>query len=268
VWLNSLQIDNTSLNESIYLKNYSENNKFTYALNKISLSIDKEDWIKMPISDFSNKTKPFYSISGNQNTYFASNQHISFADEISFAWNLSDLFKVNLDFFRNQYQNDFNNFFKNSQSAIKSFNTFSKIAALPPTTNSQLDINRSLTGYKLGISSELGLGRDYKLGINIDYGLLDGADLVGFTNNEVTTSSFELGIRNRKFGASVNTDIYMEDNVDFMQNSRMGFELDWHFSDETKISVGSKQRFNNNVQSSSLDNLTGNIQYIKFQHNL
>ena len=64
-------------------------------------------------------------------------------------------------------------------------------------------------------------------------------------------------------------DIFLEDNTDFMQNSSYGLELDWYFSDDTTFSVGTKQRINSSIkQENSLDSLTGNIQYIKFQHNL
>ena len=114
------------------------------------------------------------------------------------------------------------------------------------------------------------MGNNYILNIDFDYGQLADADLVGFNSPEVNTSSFALGFRKAKFGASLLSDSYLEENVGLINSTRLGFELDWYFSDHTTISFGSKQRINNNQNniSNSLDSLTGDVQYIKFQHNL
>ncbi|VAW37815.1 hypothetical protein MNBD_GAMMA01-1628 [hydrothermal vent metagenome] len=233
----------------------------TQVQNQISLSINKNDWISTKIiKPYAVDTRPNYSITANHN--------IAFGKEISFAWNLSNFLSINLDIFENQLQNNFPTDYLSANNQHSSYKAFNKLT----TQSNQFNNNRNLTGYKLGIASELGLGNNYKLGINFDYGQLDGAELAGFNSNEVVTTSFALGIRKAKFGASLNTDVYLEDNVELTDYSRFGFELDWHFSDETTISVGSKQRINNNSaydnQSNSMDSLIGNVQYIKFQHNL
>ena len=221
---------------------------YNYSSDKIHLASENEDWIKTQI----NKQENYYSISTDRN--------LSFGNEVSIAWNLSKFLKVNLNVFENQLQ-------ENEVSSFNGFNNSFNKSAPQVYTN---EINRSISGYKFGISSELGLGNNYKLGLNLDYGQLDGADLIGFNNDEISTTSFALGIRKSKFGAYVNTDIFLEENIDLMETSRLGFEIDWYFSEETKISLGSKQRMNNTKleTNNSLDSLTGNVQYIKFQHNL
>ena len=201
---------------------------------------------------------PYFSIAVNQN--------INLGDEIDLAWSLSNSIRVNLSIYQNQttsnFITDINRLAPISNN--KSFNTFTSPTAI-------LDANRNISGYKFGITSEIGIGNNYKLNLNFNYGQLEDANLVGFNNNEINTSSFALGIRNAKFGASLNTDVFLEDNVDFRDHSRLGIELDWHFSDDTTLSFGTKQRLNSNSyldNSNSLDNLTGDVQYIKFKHNL
>jgi hypothetical protein len=65
--------------------------------------------------------------------------------------------------------------------------------------------------------------------------------------------------------------MYLEENIDLKDHSRLGLELDWYLSDDTTLSFGTKQRLNSDSyldRSNSIDNLTGDVQYIKFQHNL
>ncbi|MFK8010479.1 MAG: hypothetical protein AB8B80_00465 [Marinicellaceae bacterium] len=244
-------------NQTAYFpKLITDNSKpaeINYNLNSNEFSItksDNNDWINIQTDQNKN-----YSITQSQN--------LTFGNELSFAWNFTNLFKINLNVFENQFQDS-------NYASFESYDKFFGSADKNSTIDYSSEINRSITGYKFGISSELGLGNNYKLDLNLDYGQLDGANLVGFTSEEISTTSFALGIRKSKFGASVNTDIYLEDNIDLMESSRLGFEIDWYFSDETKISLGSKQRMNNIIPESnnSLDSLTGNVQYIKFQHNL
>jgi len=216
-----------------------------------------DDWINIKSSP---KT-PVFSV--------IKNQDITFGDELALAWNLSNFLSVNLSIFDSPTTNSYianiaPNPFNQNISLNKSLNTLSRQQPL-------LDVNRNLSGYKLGVSSEMGIGNDYKLNIKFNYGQLEEANLVGFNSNEINTTSFTLGIRKAKFGASINTDTYLEDNVHLIDHSRLGLELDWHFSDDTTISFGAKQRLNSNSyldQSNSLDNLTGDVQYIKFKHNL
>jgi len=220
--------------------------------NKIHLSSENDNWIYTQ----ANKQQNNYNISTNKN--------LSFGNEVSFAWNFTKFLKLNLNIFENKFQD-------NSLESIGNFNkNQGGVSNKSGTQDFTNEINRSISGYKFGISSELGLGSNFKLDLNLDYGQLEGADLVGFNSEEISTTSFALGIRKSKFGASVNTDIYLEENINLMESSRVGFEIDWYFSDETKISLGSKQRINNttNNTNNSIDSLTGNVQYIKFQHNL
>ena len=223
------------------------------------------DWIKTKVTQ------------ADKSFQVLNNEDVLLNNEISFAWNFRDKVSLSLNVFDNYLVSN------EPGRGSDSFNPVNSKSLYFPGLNKSLnisqnglnlssDINRNFSGYKLGISSELGLGDEYKLNLNFDYGQMDGADSIGFNNEEVTTTSFGFGIRNNKFGASVNTDFFVEDDTEnFMENSRLGFELDWHFSDETTISLGSKKRFNKDSSSnnsSSFESMTGNVQYIKFQHNL
>jgi hypothetical protein len=218
----------------------------------ISYSAMDSDWINVT----SNFQKPSFTLKTNND--------ITFGDEIAFAWNLSDSLSLNLSVFENQTNNLLES---QNESLINQQKSYSKLITPKPS----LEVNKNLSGYKFGISSKLDMGKSYVVNINLDYGQLEEANLAGFYNSKVNTSSFELGIRKSKFGASLLTDSYLENNTDILDNTRIGFEFDWYFSDNTIISFGSKQRYNSKSsikQSNSLDNLTGNVQYIKFQRNL
>ena len=229
-----------------------------------SLNSSKVDdaWISINNTN-ANKTSPF-QLTLNDQDYNSQ-------DELSFAWNLSDALIVNLSIFEtlaNTNQNYNNNFIQLNENLGINKN-YNKLAIQPQ--NTFLDSSRNVSGYKLGISSKLDILDNYILNIGFDYGQLEDADLVGFNSPDVNTTSFELGFRKSRFGASLLTDTYLENNVDLTGHTRLGFELDWHFSDDTSISFGSKQRIKNsssNNTSNSLDSLTGDVQYIKFQHNL
>lgn len=225
-----------------------------------------EDWIRTKVAR------------ANKGYQVLNSDDILLNNEISFKWDISDSMSLSLNVFDNYLLNSSvtgNSFNYQGFSHLKNYSVINKSLGTQSYTPSASGLNNNYSGYRLGISSQLGLGDEYKLNVNFDYGQIDGAESVGFSNDEVTTTSFGLGIRKNKFGASVNTDIYLQGNdtsdIGLLDNSRLGFELDWHFSDETKISLGSKKRINNdtsNVQPGSLESLTGNVQYIKFQHNL
>lgn len=220
-----------------------------------------DEWISINNTD-KNNSSPFQ---------LTLNNNANLGDELSFAWNLSDSFILNLSIFEalaNTNQNINSDLFQvgSNQNFNKSYNKFAV-----QSQNSIVDINRNVSGYKLGISSKLDIYNNYVLNIDFDYGQLADADLVGFNSPEVNTTSLELGFRKARFGASLLTDTYLENNIDFTGHTRLGFEVDWHFSEDTTISFGSKQRIKSNSSlntSSSLDSLTGDVQYIKFQHNL
>lgn len=217
-------------------------------------STTDENWIKTT----SKKTNTFFNLSTKQTN--------SFRDEVQMAWNFTDFFSVNVNLFED---NNYSNYFS-LPSLNANSRPFNKSTSTSLATGN-LDVNTRLQGYKIGVSSDFGIGEKLKVGINLDYGTLNRADLVGFRSENVNTSSFELGIRNSKFGASVITDGVIENNTFLTEQSRMGIEIDWHFSDNTTFSFGTKKQMNKNdttTQTTTLDNLSGNVQYIKFQHNL
>ncbi len=218
------------------------------------LQENKDDsWIKTHTS----QPDKFFSLSSKKTN--------SFRDEVEMAWSFSNLFSINVNLFEDgNYKNYFN--LPSQSSPTRSLNK-SASRSLQPT----LDTNTRLKGYKIGLSSDFGIGNQFKLGINLDYGKLNGADLIGFNTNNVNMSSFALGIKNKKFGASLITDSVIENNNFLSNQARMGFEIDWHFSENTTFSFGSKQQIKNtddSSQTTNFDNLSGNVQYIKFQYNL
>ncbi len=229
--------------------------------NSNSINVN-DDWI----SASHKKNTPVFTLKTNNN--------IDFGKQVAIAWNLSDSIIINLNLFENRFNSESDS--RNTNTPFnysKSFNTNLSKSLGKPSASIQrpsLDTNRNVSGYNLGISSKFGMGRNTVLNIDFNYGQLADANLIGFNSPEINTSSFALGFRKSRFGASILTDTYLEDHVDMIDNTRLGIELDWYFSDDTTISFGSKQRINNkqSMTPSSLDSLTGDVQYIKFQHNL
>lgn len=228
-------------------------------INSSGLNVN-DDWI----SASHKENTPVFTLKADKNS--------DFGNEVAIAWNLSDSIIINLNLFENQINSTSKDnaaplsYSKNySKSFNKNFNQSLTSHQVP-----SIETNRNVSGYNFGISSKFGMGNNAVLNIDFNYGQLVDANLMGFNSPEVGTSSFALGFRKAKFGASILTDTYLENNVDMIDNTRLGIELDWYFSDDTTISFGSKQRINNNQSniSSSLDSLTGDVQYIKFQHNL
>lgn len=218
----------------------------------IKLFLNEEEW---------RQTRP----SSTANFYSGSNMHLNADENLQFAWEVIDGLSINFNVFEDtvNFNNSNRNFITNSDN-----NSLVNYQALD---NSHLhnSINRQVSGYTFGVESELGLGKGYKLGLNVDIGQIYGADLLGFGHKEISTTSFGVGIRNSSFGASVNTDIYLENREANLNQSSLGFELDWHFSEKGKLSFGSKKPIEEqNPSNSSIDDFTGNVQYIKFQHNL
>ncbi len=221
--------------------------KFSYHLRKNT----NDDWIKTNPAE----AQPSFSLSPKQ--------YNAFRDEIEIAWKFSDFFKVNFNVFED---NSYSQYYSNPTQIINT-RSFGKMAARSVPT---VEINRRLRGYKIGLSSDFGIGNNFKLGINLDYGTLNGANLVGFTSENINTSSFALGLRKANFGASVITDAIIENNNFLADQSRMGIEFDWYLSDDSVFSVGTKTHINKETSNttSSLESLTGNVQYIKFKLNL
>ncbi len=241
---------------------HAKENDSEISFSLLGTSTDKfnvnDDWI----SANHKKNTPVFTLKANKNT--------NFGNEIGIVWNLSDSIIINLNLFESRLNSEptpktTNTAFKYSKSLSK---TFAKHAT--PYQSPSLDTNRNISGYNFGISSKFGMGNNSELNIGFNYGLLADANLIGFNTPEVNTSSFALGFRKARFGASLLTDTYLEDNVGMIDNTRLGIELDWYFSDDTTISFGSKQRIKNSQSNvpNSLDGLTGDVQYIKFQHNL
>ncbi|MCF6320012.1 MAG: hypothetical protein L3J83_12195 [Proteobacteria bacterium] len=226
-----------------------------------SLNVNNE-WISANHKD----NTPVFTLKANKNT--------DFGNEVAFAWNLSDSIVINLNLFESQLNlNTTSRHNAIPQNYNKNLNKNPSKNFGKPTTPYQtpsFDTNSNISGYNFGISSKFGMGNNTVLNIDFNYGQLVDVNSAEFTNPDVNTSSFALGFRKAKFGASFQTDSFLENNIDVIDNTRLGIELDWYFSDDTTISFGSKQRINSKQANgpNSLDSLTGDVQYIKFQHNL
>lgn len=215
---------------------------------------DTSDWIKTKAAQ-PNKLFTLESKKSN-----------SFRDEVEMAWNFSNLFSINFNLFEDS---NYKNYFATPSSNTQTIRSLNKSASrsLKPI----LDVNTKLRGYKIGLSSDIGIGNELQLGINLDYGKLNGATLIGFNANNINTGSFALGIKNKRFGASLITDSIIENNNFIATQARLGFEIDWHFSENTTFSFGSKKQIKHSstaTEPTNFDSLSGNVQYIKFQHNL
>lgn len=129
--------------------------------------------------------------------------------------------------------------------------------------------SEQLAGYRFGISSVLNFGSDWKLGLDLGHGQIEG-DLLGLSNDKMNTTSLGLGVRYQNFGATLNSNFLTRNSNDLLEQSTLNLKVDWHFTKEGIISFGARKSVRENTQSTSsvLDRLTGTVPYIKFKHNL
>ena len=120
--------------------------------------------------------------------------------------------------------------------------------------------------YQLGVSSVLDISPNWRLGLDLSTGQVDG-DMVGLYQDQLDTTSFGLGVRNQRFGASLHSDyISSQQNSSLYRNS-IDLQVDWYFNQDGTLSFGARKNMNDNT-ATNLDRFTGTVPYIKFKHNL
>jgi len=133
-------------------------------------------------------------------------------------------------------------------------------------SNSQ---DADLLGFQLGISSVLNLTGKTQFGFEFEHGRIE-TDYPSLLGEDIRATSFGLGLRTGRFGASLNSDMFTSQSVDMMDRSTLDIQLDWHFTDKGTISFGAHKNMSDgsSSQQRSIDDFTGTIPYIKFRHNL
>ncbi len=128
--------------------------------------------------------------------------------------------------------------------------------------------NSDLIGYQFGVSSVMNISDNWRLGFDLGKGRV-GGDLAGLYQDELETTRLGFGIRNQKFGATFQSDFMNRSSNNELEQSTMDLQVDWHFTKDGTISFGARRSVNENgTSSSSLDQFTGTVPYIKFKHNL
>ncbi len=128
--------------------------------------------------------------------------------------------------------------------------------------------NSDLLGYQIGVSSVLSISQNWRFGIDLGKGRVDG-DLLGLYRDQLETTRLGFGIRNNKFGATFQSDFMNGASSNELEQSTMDLQVDWHFTKDGTISFGARRNIReNNARANSLDELTGTVPYIKFKHNL
>jgi len=124
-----------------------------------------------------------------------------------------------------------------------------------------------LDGYQLGLSSVMNLNKNWRLGFDLGHGKV-GGEVLGLYQDQLETTSLGVGIRNQKFGAKFQSDILNRASDNVMEQATMDLQVDWYFTKDGTISFGARKHVNDNQASTSLDQLTGTVPYIKFKHDL
>lgn len=123
-------------------------------------------------------------------------------------------------------------------------------------------------GYQFGVSSVMNISENWRLGFDLGRGRV-GGDLVGLYQDRIETTRLGFGIRNQKFGATFQSDFMNRSSDNELEQSTMDLQVDWHFTRDGTISFGARRSVNeNNTTTTSLDQFTGTVPYIKFKHNL
>jgi hypothetical protein len=128
--------------------------------------------------------------------------------------------------------------------------------------------DNDMFGYQFGLSSILNITNNWRVGIDLGKGRVDG-NMLGLYQDQVETTRLGFGIRNQKFGATFKSDFMNATANDELDQSTMDLQVDWYFTKEGTISFGARRNSNENSNiGTSLDQLTGTVPYIKFKHTL
>lgn len=135
-----------------------------------------------------------------------------------------------------------------------------------PIPNQQKYSNQNDLSYQLGISSVLDISPNWRFGVDLSTGQVSG-DVLGLYQDQLDTTSFGLGVRNQRFGASFHSDYASSRQNSALYRSSIDLQVDWHFNQDGTLSFGARKHMNDNT-ATNLDQFTGTVPYIKFKHNL
>ncbi len=124
-----------------------------------------------------------------------------------------------------------------------------------------------LAGYQFGVSSVMSISNNWRLGFDLGKGRI-GGDLLGLYQDQLETTSLGFGIRNKKFGATFQSDFMNSESNSDIDQATMDLQVDWHFTKDGTISFGARRSINEHTATNTLDQLSGTVPYIKFKHNL
>lgn len=200
----------------------------------------------------------------NQNN-LSQNSNLSLSqDHLTLAWSLSDGISLHMNLFENTInsdalQNNSNNYYFNPNN----YNQLQTQKQLPSIGN------QLIQSYSLGVASKYNLGPSYLLDLNLNIGRIEGANLLGFSADDIQTTTLGIGLRKSNFGAKLNTNFYLDSFTRLSNSSTLDFEFNWHFSDNGILTFGTQKPMSSSIEATdSFDSVLGNVQYIKFQHNL
>lgn len=190
--------------------------------------------------DFLTPQSERYSVQMNEDTVFG--------DELVMGMKFSDLLSLRL----------------NVLESDQPFSAFYDASITPDQTQGS---ESDFAGFQFGVSSVVKLGSQWRFGLDMGKGQLNG-DAFGLYQDDLNTTRLGLGIRYNQFGATINSDFYSRSSNDVLEQSTMDIKVDWHFTKDGTISFGARKSVNESSGTSVLDQLTGTVPYIKFKHNL
>lgn len=138
---------------------------------------------------------------------------------------------------------------------------------LPINSQSNYGQQNQDLGYQLGITSVLNLTSNWRFGVDLSAGQVAG-DLWGLYEDQLDTTSIGFGIRNQRFGASLQSDFMSSQQHNNVRQSTIDLQVDWHFNQDGTLSFGARRNMNDVPTATNLDQFIGTVPYIKFKHNL
>ncbi len=138
---------------------------------------------------------------------------------------------------------------------------------LPINPQSNYARQKQDLSYQLGITSVLNLTPNWRFGIDLSTGQVAG-DLWGLYQDQLDTTSIGFGIRNKRFGASLQSDFVSSQQHRNVHQSTIDLQVNWHFNQDGTLSFGARRNMNDVPTATNLDQFTGTVPYIKFKHNL
>jgi len=142
----------------------------------------------------------------------------------------------------------------------------SSIATARPTPSQAASVF-SLEGYQLGLRSSLDLGDSATLGFDFGLGQALSQEPGDESSHRLTVTSLGIGLGHKRFRASVNSDMYMNNRGERLnQQSTLGVQFDWLFDDST-LSVGARRPLVGENGQADRD-FSSTIPYIRYRKEL